>query len=124
MWTSQQRRQAYQLIKRCETICDKQRNVEAGCFSQSRVNQSRFQLNPCWIILQRHLQIKEARRAAVPGKFGGNMDYQGMVEGALLFLGDGHAKQRYGELVNSGIEISMDVEFKVDLIKGMKITWP
>ena len=44
--------------------------------------------------------------------------------GALLFVGDGHAKQGHGELVGSGIEISMDVEFTVDLIKGKTIGWP
>jgi acetamidase/formamidase len=44
--------------------------------------------------------------------------------GALLFLGDGHAKQGEGEVVGTGIEISMDVEFRVDLVKKKAIGWP
>ena len=40
------------------------------------------------------------------------------VEGALLHIGDGHAAQGDGEIMGRGIEISMDVKFTVDLIKG------
>ena len=78
---------------------------------------------------------KEAIRSGVPARHGGNMDYAGTVEGvkvmlpvsepgALFFLGDGHAKQGHGELVGTGVEVSMDVEFTVDLIKGSAIGWP
>ena len=63
------------------------------------------------------------------------MDYNGMVAGtklmlpvnepgALLFVGDGHARQGDGEVVGNALEISMDVEFSVDLIKDKKINWP
>lgn len=80
-------------------------------------------------------RAKEAIAATTPGDFGGNMDYQGMVvgvklmlpvseRGALLYVGDGHARQGDGELVGTGLETSMDVEFKVDLIKNKKIGWP
>jgi acetamidase/formamidase len=66
---------------------------------------------------------------------GGNMDYRGFregvtvylpvfVPGALFFLGDGHALQGDGEIVGTGIEISMDVRFTVDLRKGETIAWP
>lgn len=79
------------------------------------------------------------RRAAVPtstpDRFGGNMDYPGMVAGvklmlpvyepgALLFLGDGHARQGDGEVVGNALEVSMDVVFRVELIKQKKIGWP
>jgi amidase len=78
---------------------------------------------------------KTAISAAYPGNFGGNMDYNGMgagatvmlpvfEPGALLFLGDGHARQGDGEVVGSGIETSLDVEFSVDLVKRKKINWP
>ena len=77
----------------------------------------------------------EAFTATTPGRFGGNMDYVGVttgarlmlpvnVPGALLFLGDGHARMGEGEVVGTGLETSMDVEFTVDLIKGKAITWP
>jgi acetamidase/formamidase len=63
------------------------------------------------------------------------MDYNGMnagvtvmlpvyEPGALLFMGDGHAIQGDGEVVGNATEISMDVEFSVDLIKKKRIAWP
>ena len=78
---------------------------------------------------------KQAISTGVPGNFGGNMDYAGMnagvkltlpvyEPGAMLFMGDGHARQGHGELVGSGLETSMDVEFKVELIKKKTIAWP
>lgn len=78
---------------------------------------------------------KEAVFTATPGEFGGNMDYFGLVEGvtlmlpvyepgALLFVGDGHARQGHGEVAGNALEVSMDVEFSVDLVKGKTINWP
>jgi acetamidase/formamidase len=77
---------------------------------------------------------KEALSTAVPGPFGGNMDYAGLTAGvkvmlpvsepgALLFLGDAHARQGDGEITGAGIETSMDVEFRVDVLKKT-IAWP
>lgn len=77
----------------------------------------------------------EAISTATSGPHGGNMDYRGfkegvriylpvLVEGALFFLGDGHALQGDGEIAGTGIEISMEVQFAVDLIKGRRIEWP
>jgi acetamidase/formamidase len=69
------------------------------------------------------------------GVYGGNMDYRGcregttlyfpiFAEGALLFMGDGHALQGDGELSGSGIEVSFVVQFRVDLLEGKEIHWP
>jgi acetamidase/formamidase len=44
--------------------------------------------------------------------------------GALLFIGDGHARQGEGEVSGTGLETSMDVEFTVDLIKKKPAAWP
>src|SRR5438876_7135837 len=77
---------------------------------------------------------KEAISTAAPGAFGGNMDYASMgagvklmlpvnEPGALLFLGDGHARQGEGEVVGTGLETALDVEFTVDLIKKKAIGW-
>src|SRR5215471_18152938 len=63
------------------------------------------------------------------------MDYNGMgvgvtvmlpvfEPGALLFLGDGHARQGDGEVTGGAIETSLDVDFSVDLIKKKRINWP
>src|SRR4051794_19961944 len=78
---------------------------------------------------------KEALATGVPGAFGGNMDYASMgagvklmlpvnEPGALLFLGDGHARMGEGEVVGTGLETSMDVEFSVALVKAKTIGWP
>ena len=78
---------------------------------------------------------KEAVATSTPGEFGGNMDYNGMVvgarlmlpvsePGALLFVGDGHARQGDGEVVGNALEVSMDVELTVQLIKNRTISWP
>jgi len=78
---------------------------------------------------------KEAISTGAPGAFGGNMDYASMgagvklmlpvnEPGALLFLGDGHARQGEGEVVGTGLETSMDVEFTVNLVKKKTLGWP
>ena len=46
------------------------------------------------------------------------------VDGALFHIGDGHAWQSDGEILGTGIEISMDVEFTLTLVKGSSISWP
>ncbi|MBP3965033.1 acetamidase/formamidase family protein [Paenibacillus lignilyticus] len=72
---------------------------------------------------------------ATSGEYGGNMDYKGLVagttvyfpvssKGALFYLGDGHALQGDGEIIGTGLEISMDVRFTVSVQKGKMIGWP
>ena len=69
------------------------------------------------------------------GRWGGNMDFNEIVEGAtvylpvsvpgaLLYVGDGHAAQGDGELNGNALETSMDVEFRVDVIQGKRIPAP
>ncbi|MEI8021925.1 MAG: acetamidase/formamidase family protein, partial [Schlesneria sp.] len=41
-----------------------------------------------------------------------------------FFLGDGHAAQGDGEVVGTGIEISMDVTVTFSVFKGKTISWP
>jgi amidase len=67
-------------------------------------------------------------RTGDSGRFGGNMDFNEIREGAtvylavqqpgaLVFVGDGHALQGDGELNGNALETSLDVEFSVDLIR-------
>jgi amidase len=69
------------------------------------------------------------------GRWGGNMDFNEIVEGAtvylpvsvpgaLLYVGDGHALQGDGELNGNALETSMDVEFTVDVVSGKRIPGP
>jgi acetamidase/formamidase len=75
------------------------------------------------------------RSALVPDAFGGNMDtpemragvtcYLGVnVEGALVSLGDGHARQGEGETCGVAVECAMDTVVVVDLVKGVPTPWP
>jgi amidase len=77
----------------------------------------------------------EAFAGLWPGNFGGNMDVPEVREGAVVYLpvlndgayfyfGDGHARQGEGEVNGTGLETSMDVTLKVDLVRGRTIEWP
>ena len=77
----------------------------------------------------------EVRSALVPDAFGGNMDtpemragttcYLGVnVDGALLSLGDGHARQGEGETCGVAVECAMNTVVIVDLIRGAACPWP
>lgn len=78
----------------------------------------------------------QAISTATSATHGGNMDYRVFgtgvviyfpvaVPGALLHVGDGHATQGDGEIVGTGIEISMDVTFTTWIHrKQQPITWP
>jgi amidase len=77
----------------------------------------------------------QALWSGTAGRHGGNMDYRGVREGvtvylpvfapgALLYLGDGHAAQGAGEIGGHGVEISMEVEFAVDVRRGGGVAWP
>ncbi|HET7292522.1 MAG TPA: acetamidase/formamidase family protein [Vicinamibacteria bacterium] len=70
-----------------------------------------------------------------PGPFGGNMDTSDVRDGttvylpvnhagALFYFGDGHALQGDGEVCGSGLETSMDVAFRLGLLKKKTIAWP
>jgi acetamidase/formamidase len=71
----------------------------------------------------------------VPDAFGGNMDTPEMragvtcylgenVEGALLSVGDGHARQGEGETCGVAVECAMNTVLAVDLLKGVATPWP
>lgn len=69
------------------------------------------------------------------GRYGGNMDFNEVVEGntvylpvqqpgALLYFGDAHAQQGDGETSQYALETSMDVTVTVNLIKGRSPSMP
>lgn len=78
---------------------------------------------------------EEAFTGLWPGDFGGNMDAPEVRagttvylpifhDGAYFYFGDGHARQGEGEVNGTGLETSMDVTLRIDLIKGKQIDWP
>ncbi|HUH09270.1 MAG TPA: acetamidase/formamidase family protein [Brevundimonas sp.] len=69
------------------------------------------------------------------GRFGGNMDFNQLGQGAtlylpvyqpgaLLFLGDGHALQGDGETTQWALETSLDVEFSVEVLPSRLLSSP
>ena len=77
----------------------------------------------------------EVRPSIVPGVHGGNLDTPLMragttlylpvgVEGALLAVGDGHARQGDGELCGVAVEVPMQVTLVVDVLSGISTPTP
>jgi amidase len=77
----------------------------------------------------------EARATIVPDAHGGNLDspllqagatlYLGVnVHGAMLALGDGHARQGEGEACGVGVEIATVTTLVVEVLKGVPTMWP
>ena len=79
--------------------------------------------------------LGEVRSSLAPGNWGGNMDtpemragvtcYLGVnVDGAMLSLGDGHARQGEGETCGVAVECAMDTTVIVDVLKSRATAWP
>jgi amidase len=109
-------------------VIDKTKGVARTTSTDLQPGPLEFPLIPMLGCIGTAPRNREAVSTGTPGSFGGNMDYAGMVAGvkvmlpvyepgALLFIGDGHARQGHGEVVGTGLETSMDVEFTVDLVK-------
>lgn len=114
---------------------DKQKGTAWIESANIRPNRIEVSLKPMLGCVATAPEKNQAIPTSTPDRFGGNMDYNGVVAGvkimlpvyepgALLFLGDGHGRQGDGEIVGNALETSMDVEFTVDLIKQKKIGWP
>lgn len=76
-----------------------------------------------------------AQSAGDTGRWGGNMDFNQLGEGAtvylpvfqpgaMLFLGDGHALQGDGETTQWALETSLDVEFSVEILPARPMAAP
>jgi amidase len=77
----------------------------------------------------------EARSSLTADTHGGNLDtpelragttlYLGVnVPGALLGLGDGHARQGQGEVSGVAVEVAMTTTITVEVVKGVSTRWP
>ena len=114
-------------------------DVDAGTATllgpESRLGQLVIPLDPMLGCFGVAASRGQAISTATSAEHGGNMDYRGFVAGttvyfpvfepgALFFLGDGHAVQGDGEIVGSGIEISMNVRITLRVLKDKTIGWP
>lgn len=77
----------------------------------------------------------EARSTLTCDAHGGNMDtpelragttlYLGVnVHGAMLAVGDGHARQGQGEVSGVAVEVAMHTTIAVEVVKGVATPWP
>ena len=100
-----------------------------------RLKNFRVQMQPMLGCVGVAPPANQSFRSGWLGSWGGNMDYNGLregvtlylpvyQEGALLFVGDGHALEGDGELNGDALETSMDVEFTVNLIRGQSTQGP
>lgn len=114
---------------------DLERNVGRLQFLNSKIKEIEIPLHPFLGTVGVAPNYGEAVLSLTPAEHGGNMDcvetktgttlyFPVSVKGALFMLGDGHAAQGDGEICGTGLECSMAVTVKVDLIKGKSIQWP
>ncbi|MDQ6664274.1 MAG: acetamidase/formamidase family protein [Acidobacteriota bacterium] len=107
------------------------REANAGTLAKptERLKNFKVKLQPMLGCIGVAPPANQSFRSGWLGSWGGNMDYNGVREGvtvylpvyregALLFVGDGHALEGDGELNGDALETSMDLEFTVNLIRG------
>jgi acetamidase/formamidase len=121
--------------RRYEWALDLQKMTGTVKLPDSRVGEMTIALKPMLGRVAVAPAGQEAFSGMWPGNFGGNMDAPEVREGTTVYLpvfhegahfyfGDGHAAQGHGELNGSGLETSMDVAFRINLVKGKRIDWP
>jgi acetamidase/formamidase len=122
---------ARRYVWRLDTV----RMVATTEMPRSRVRTMEIDLQPMLGRVAVAPRGEEAFSGDWPGDFGGNMDAPEVREGTTVYLpifhdgayfyfGDGHARQGAGEVNGTGLETSMDVVLKIDVVKGKTIKWP
>jgi acetamidase/formamidase len=121
--------------RRYEWRLDLERMTGTTELPDSRMRQITIELRPMLGRVAVAPRGEEAFGGLWPGDFGGNMDAPEVREGTTVYLpifhdgayfyfGDGHARQGEGEVNGTGLETSMDVTLKIDVVKGKTIDWP
>ncbi len=114
---------------------DREANLASLSKPTERLKNFKVKLQPMLGCVGVAPPANQSFRSGWLGSWGGNMDYNGLREGvtvylpvyregALLFVGDGHALEGDGELNGDALETSMDVEFTVNLIRGKSTQGP
>ena len=113
-------------------VLDRQRGVARPKGPAGRVGGLELPLRPMIGSIGVAPPLNQSWFAGDLGFHGGNLDYERVREGttiylpvwqvgALLALGDGHALQGDGEITGQGLETSLDVQFRVELIRGKSL---
>lgn len=121
--------------RRYEWQLDRQAMTGTVALPGSRLGRVTVPLRPMLGRVAVAPQGEEAFGGLWPGNFGGNLDASEVRagttvylpvfhDGAYFYFGDGHALQGEGEVAGTGLETSMDVVLRIDLIKGQAIDWP
>jgi acetamidase/formamidase len=121
--------------RRYEWQLDLERMTGTTTLPDSKMRQITIELRPMLGRVAVAPRGAEAFSGLWPGDFGGNMDAPEIREGTTVYLpifhegayfyfGDGHARQGEGEVNGTGLETSMDVMLKIDVIRGKTIDWP
>jgi amidase len=114
---------------------DRERMTGTTALPNSRMREVTIDLQPMLGRVAVAPRGEEAFGGLWPGDFGGNMDAPEVRagttvylpifhDGAYFYFGDGHARQGHGEVAGTGLETSMDVVFRIGVIKGKTIDWP
>lgn len=114
---------------------DRERMTGTTTLPGSRMGSIEIELQPMLGRVAVAPRGEEAFAGLWPGDFGGNLDAQEVRpgttvhlpifhDGAYFYFGDGHARQGRGEVAGTGLETSMDVVLRIDLIRGRTIDWP
>jgi len=114
---------------------DRERMTGTTTLSNSRMREVTIDLQPMLGRVAVAPRGDEAFGGLWPGDFGGNMDAPEIRagttvylpifhDGAYFYFGDGHARQGHGEVAGTGLETSMDVVFRIGVVKGKAIDWP
>ncbi len=121
--------------RRYEWALDTEAMTGTATLPDSRMGQITIDLKPMLGRVAVAPAGGEAFSGLWPGDFGGNMDAPEVREGTTVYLpvfndgayfyfGDGHAAQGHGEVNGTGLETSMDVTLRIDVMKGSPIAWP
>lgn len=122
-------------FRRYEWRLDPERMTGTTTLPDSRTGEITVELKPMLGRLAVAPAGQEAFAGLWPGAFGGNMDVPEVREGTTVYLpvfhegayfyfGDGHALQGEGEVNGTGLETSMDVVLRIDLVQDHAIAWP
>lgn len=120
---------------RLDWTIDRQRMVGIYDMPNSRLGRAEILLYPFIGSIGVAPRYGRVETALAPGEYGGNMDcpetcvgttlyFPVWTRGAYLYFGDAHATQGDGELCGTAIEMSAEVQLRLEVLPGPCGDWP